>query len=428
MPSLLIITDLFPPQFAPRIAYIVRFLVLEGWKIEVVTELIADRDESFSHGKVFADETFGCPVHRLRLRSRYNRLSSLRQTLLGEKERQMQRWIEENLDVASFDGIMGFSYRTFPLQVVARLGKRYHKPTWCDCRDLVEEYSRYDFLPQPLFGGQRWTHPMLSLLKRWFICQRTHALRHVKVISTVSSWHVDVLQKIHPKTSVLCIPNGYDEALFTPRCEPLHQEKLTIVFTGRILSLAMRDPSLLFDALQGKRLRSWVQTDKIRVVWYTDPLSRRMLQQRLASYPEEVGKAQEFREMVPFSQVPQILRDASIILLLGNKETPHGPHGMVTTKLFEAMATLQPILMVRSDEAVVAEALANYQDAVAAQNVDEVEEFIIQIASRQSSEAGLQGRGSSRFAQRFTRRRMAETFAHEWQEILANDSHPLASS
>lgn len=418
MPKLLIVSDLFPPQFAPRIAYIVRYLCREGWDVEVVTEEIESPLQSSAHGKVFSDCLPPCPIHSLPLRKRYGTLASLWQTLSKQKNRRMMRAIEKRVKVAQFDGIMGFTYRTFPLEIVARLGRKYHKPIWMDCRDIVEEYSRYDFLPRPLWGGGSWTHPLMELLQRWFICQRTRALRQADLISTVSSWHQSVLQSLHPQKRVHCLLNGYDETLFIPTPYPQKGEKITLLFTGRLLSLSMRDPSLLFEALAAPSLQSWVESEALEIHWYTDPQSKQTLQQLLASYPPCVGRLQKFFSMVPFEQVPALLGNASAILLLGNKETPHGPHGMVSTKLFEAMAMRRPILLVRSDEALVEQALQEYGDATAAREVDQVEEFLLRLIRRHLSPEGIVCTAPLNHAEPFSRCHMAQEIVQLWQELL----------
>ena len=100
-----------------------------------------------------------------------------------------------------------------------------------DCRDIVEEYTLEGFLPAPL---PRWV-PMRKEAYRWlrkrFIKARTKALRAATAITTVSEWHRDLLQQLHPKQRVVCIPNGYDERLFVASLETAPQLPLRIVYT-----------------------------------------------------------------------------------------------------------------------------------------------------------------------------------------------------
>ena len=42
MNKLLIICDMFPPAFAPRMGYLCKYLTRMGWEVTVVTEYIED--------------------------------------------------------------------------------------------------------------------------------------------------------------------------------------------------------------------------------------------------------------------------------------------------------------------------------------------------------------------------------------------------
>ena len=185
-----------------------------------------------------------------------------------------------------------------------------------------------------------------------------------------------MLQQLHPKQRVVCIPNGYDERLFVASPEEAPQLPLRIVYTGRLLSLEMRDPTLLLEALQEETLRRWVSRGAVEVHWYCDTASQQLLESLLERYSDEVRACQHFHAMVPYAEVPTLLAQADMLLLLGRREQPEGSHGMVTTKLFEAMAMRRPILMVESDESVVAQILRAHGGALAATDVAQVVQFV----------------------------------------------------
>ena len=112
--------------------------------------------------------------------------------------------------------------------------------------------------------------------------------------------------------------------------------------------------------------------------------------------------------MVPFEQVPALLQEASVVLLLGNKEEKYGPHGMVTTKLFEAMAVERPILMTRSDEGVAAALLKQYGAACAAIDVESVVDFIEKYFTQWKENGYTSPKGIDRsFVKQYSRWQMA---------------------
>ena len=50
MNKLLIICDMFPPAFAPRMGYLCKYLTRMGWEVTVVTEYIKDNTFEFLTG------------------------------------------------------------------------------------------------------------------------------------------------------------------------------------------------------------------------------------------------------------------------------------------------------------------------------------------------------------------------------------------
>ena len=59
---ILLLTDLLPPQFAPRITALLQRLPQQEWQVDVVSEEIRG-DHQGSHGSV--ERTSSLPAHRL---------------------------------------------------------------------------------------------------------------------------------------------------------------------------------------------------------------------------------------------------------------------------------------------------------------------------------------------------------------------------
>lgn len=409
---ILLLTDLLPPQFAPRITALLQRLPEDDWQVAVVSEEIRG-DHRGSHGSV--EQKSSLPAHRLErvpLAPRRGRLLyALADALWQVKSWRFVRHLRQQYDLTQYALIVGMSYRTFPLPAVARLARQMGLPAVMDCRDIVEEYTPEGFLPAPLPRWLPLRREAYSWLRRRFIKARTKALKAATAITTVSEWHRDQLQQLHPDQQVVCIPNGYDEGLFVASPEEAPQLPLRIVYTGRLLSLEMRDPTLLLEALQAKTLSRWVSRGAVEIHWYCDAASQQLLESLLECYSDEVRACQHFHAMVPYAEVPMLLAQADILLLLGRREQPEGPHGMVTTKLFEAMAMLRPILMVESDESVVAQNLRAHGGALAATDVAQVVEFVVHHLERLERGEMLSIDTFTDHYQQYTRAAMAEAFA-----------------
>lgn len=416
---ILLLTDLLPPQFAPRITALLQRLPQQEWQVDVVSEEIRG-DHQGSHGSV--ERTSSLPAHHLErvplAPKRGRALYALADALWQVKSRRLVRHLRQHYDLTQYELIVGMSYRTFPLPAVARLARQTGLPAVMDCRDIVEEYTPEGFLPAPLPRWLPLRRKLYSWLRTRFIKARTKALRQASAIVTVSEWHRNQLQELHPEQRVLCIPNGYDEGLFVAQPERSPQLPLRIVYTGRLLSLEMRDPTLLLEALQEEALDKWVQRGAVEVHWYCDNASQQLLEQLLEAYSPSVRAAQHFHAMVPYAEVPKLLAQADMLLLLGRREQPEGPHGMVTTKLFEAMAMHRPILMVESDESVVAQILRAHGGALAATDVVQVVAFVAHHLERLERGEALPRETFTDHYQQYTREAMAEAFVQLFRALV----------
>lgn len=410
MPSLLILADHYPPLFAPRALSIVQHLTRCGWQCHVITEEIpATQLTASGHGNVFADEADCCSVERVRPRKRFSRQEAIAEALWSAKERRLEQYIKTHHSLQQTDLILAFSYRNFPFRTASRLSRFYGIPWVADCRDIIEQYDNWRFapnLPEHLSTIKQWA---LQQAGRYLIRKRNKWLKSAARVVTVSPWHKQQLEPILGAERTLCLYNGFDSALFIPK--PIATEQFHIVYTGRIMSLGMRDPSLLFEALSAPELQEPVKNGQIIVDWYTDEHSKALLATMLRNYPECVRNAQKMHQTVPFRQVPEILNRASVILLLGNKEQPQGPHGIVSTKLFEALAMEKPILYVRSDEAVAASLLQRAGTGLAAVNSAEVIHFLrTKFACWQKNSYNCTAKAEETFVRSFRRDAVAEQY------------------
>lgn len=346
--------------------YLCKYLAGSDWQPVVLTEAVDEHTFAFLEG--FCPVTY---VDFYPAKSRWRRrLQWLTTFITGSKERKMYHEAKRLADRENFDLVLCSTYRTFPLATAERIAGERHLPLVVDLRDIIEQYTGTEFISRPLprlFGLEK---GLAEAFKRRSLKVRNRVLRKATCVTTVSSWHVDTLKAYNPETRL--IYNGYDPELFYPVQQTTQQ--FTITYTGRLLSTAMRDPSLLFKALA----RLW-ETDTLtpevcRVQWYVDPASRQVIEQEAQTYG--VSSFMDFKDYVPASEIPAILNGSSLLLLLTNRSAGNGPKGVMTTKFFESLAVGKPILCVRSDEGCLEAALNESGGGIAARNVEETCRFL----------------------------------------------------
>jgi glycosyltransferase involved in cell wall biosynthesis len=369
MKKILILCDLFPPAFGPRMGYLCKYLVKAGWKPVVLTE--AQNEAGFAF---LADV---CPVVVMPYYSRKDRLWSRLQRaffffldfVFGYKDYRMYQEACKLMRLQSFDLVLCSVYRDFPLPAACKAARRFNLPLVADLRDIVEQYSGNEFIARPIPFG---LEPLLApLFRRRYIGRRNRALRQARCVTTVSPWHVDMLRRHHPVVEL--IYNGYDPELFYP--ERLPAEQFIIVYTGRMLSTAMRDPGLLFEALNRLSREGRLSPAECRVHWYVDGPSQAILAAEAAK--SDVAAYMDYKGYIPANEIPAVLNRSSILLQLANKASATGPKGIMTTKIFESFAVEKPILCVRSDESYLAALINDARAGLAAVNVEEVCAFLL---------------------------------------------------
>jgi hypothetical protein len=364
-----IICDLFPPAFAPRMGYLCKYLVKAGWEPVVLTEEIP--------GGTFAHLSGICETHTLSYYSRKKGIPArirrmvflLLDLFLNYKERCIYRKAIGIVRSNNFNLMLCSTYRTFPLMAAARISRRFNLPWIADLRDIVEQCAGNEFISRPL-------PPLLAsiiapIYAKASISARNRAIRQANHVTTVSEWHVDLLSAINPSTSLVC--NGFDPEIFYPKHTASRQ--FVIVHTGRIQSIAMRDPALLFQAIEILYKEGSISPNDFRLHWYVDQPSWTIVETEASRYG--IGIFMDYKGMTPAYTVPAILNRSSILLLLANRACESGPKGIMTTKLFEYLAVERPILCVRSDESFLADIIHDAKAGISAVNVEEVCDFLL---------------------------------------------------
>lgn len=408
--KVLIICDLFPPAFGPRMGYLCKYLNNSEWQPVVLTEAMDDSTFSFLEGY--------CPVTYVDFypskQPLIHRLQWLFTFLTGNKERKMYRKAKELVTKNDFSLILCSTYRTFPLTTAARIAKEQHLPLVTDLRDIIEQYSGTEFIARPLpklFGLEKW---IAGCFKRRSLKERNKALRQAACVTTVSPWHVETLKAYNP--NVQLIYNGFDPELFFPERKTTQQ--FTITYTGRVLSTAMRDPSLLLEALALLHKNGRLSAEECRVKWYVDDASRRIIEQEAEN--AGVSSFMDFENYIPAAKIPSVLNNSSILLLLTNRSAGDGPKGIMTTKFFEALAVERPILCVRSDESYLEAALSQSKAGVAARQKEEVVCFLEKYYKEWKEKGYTTSETDRNILKNYSREGQARQFIHIFETLTNN--------
>ena len=368
--SVLIVCDLFPPAFGPRMGYLCKYLPLNGWNPVVITEKVDEKTFAFLAKDI--DVTYISFYKKSGIKGKIAWMwVFLRDTLFSYKDRRMYREVLKITKKQRFDLILCSTYRTFPLRAAWLLSKKTKLPLIVDLRDILEQYTGNEFISHrlPTFLGL--DKCIASHFRKKNMRIRNEVLRHAVAVTTVSPWHVSTLTPYNAETYL--IYNGYDPELFFP--SEVESDTFYITYTGRLLSVAMRDPDLLFQAIQRLAEEGMVSPDMLQVRWFVDRQSEKIIRGVVEKYPN-IEAYMCYFDYVSASEIPAILNESAILLILTNKADTNGPQGVMTTKFFEALAVEKPILCVRGDEGCLEEVIHRTRSGLSAHNADEVYDFL----------------------------------------------------
>ena len=367
MKKVLILCDAFPPAFAPRMGYLVKYLKESGWQAVAITEEIPQKPFTFLKGiceTLFVDyyKDAKSPIHRQYL--------FLMEFLFGKKNKQLYQLALTQTQKHHFDLILCSTYRSFPLDAARKLSKETGLPLIVDLRDIVEQFSGYEMFAQKLPSIPLIRDVVGWILKKRSFWERNAALKAASHVTTVSPWHVETLKKFNPNTSL--IYNGYDPEFFYPA--PVRNSQFTITYTGRLISLAVRNPDLFFLAVKRLSDEGIFSANECRIQWYIDEVSQELLRVEACKYGLE--EYMDYPGYVSGSEIPKVLNQSSVLLVLANKSAGNGPKGIMTTKLFESLAVERPLLCVRSDEDCLEAVIKKTNIGLAARTEQEAYDFL----------------------------------------------------
>jgi glycosyltransferase involved in cell wall biosynthesis len=392
--------------------YLCKYLRLYGWQPVVVTEFI---DESFfSFPEKSAEVSY---VRYYRWKGFAGKVewavTFLRDMLFGYKDKRMYCEALKVLEKHHFDLVLCSTYRTFPLPAARRLAHMAGLPLVVDLRDIIEQYTGNEFIDHKLpelFGLDRL---IASCFRKRSLAVRNKILRDAISITTVSPWHVSVLKAYNANTRL--IYNGYDPEIFYPA--DIKADNFFITYTGRLFSIALRNPDLLFQAVERLSEENVITPGCFRIRWFVDDKSQKLIAGAAAKYTA-VEAYMRYSGYVPAAEIPAVLNESSILLLLTNKTDADGPKGIMTTKFFESLAVGKPILCVRGDEGNLEELINRTRSGLSAHNADEVYRFIKEHYLRWKEGKPYEDNSDKDEIKKFSRKEQAKQFAEIFDRAM----------
>lgn len=345
-----------PPAYSPRVVTLVEWLQGRGWQCVLITEECAEQ----------AYHTDICPIYQMPVYS-----NILADKLFYGKDKALYEYAKEVVDVRSFDVIFCSSYYYFPLYAASLLAEEYGKPLLVDLRDIAEQWGNVPYFTRKVTSLKKLDYWIGKAYERRQLRGRNTILRKAKVVTTVSPWHREVLAQYNPNTHL--IYNGYDAEVFVPK--DIKSEQFCISYLGKLYSTSLRDPRLLFAAMEQLVAQGAIDSACVRVTFHIDLPAIPHIQALGEKY--HITDILDVSGYVARQDILPIMHSSSILLVLTTLSTDKGTHGIMGTKFFENIGVEKPILCVRSDEECLADAIERTNAGLAAREVEEVKAFIL---------------------------------------------------
>lgn len=358
--KILIVTDCFPPNFAPRMGVLSINLEKMGWDVTIISE-----DNAETH---YALANLPQHTYLYNYQSSLSRVGYYFKTALNlffdHKSLAFYKRFSNVINNGNFDLVLCSTFNEFPLNLAYKISQKLNIPLVCDIRDLVEQFGNKLYSRNHI-SDNFFNRFFTNLIRKKRICKRNQIIKKANAVVTVSPWHKEFLSRLNK--NVHLIYNGYSSELFT--ANDIKSDTFDIIYTGRLLDSKAQNPELLFKAIEALRL------EKLRLVWYVDNNSKAIINDILKDYPTSRSISQ-VNNLVPVSEIPTLLNKSSIVLVLTNKSDENGPKGIMTTKFFEAIGVEKPVLCVPNDEGCLGQVINEVNAGLAANSAQEVQNFI----------------------------------------------------
>lgn len=380
MKHLLMITEGFPPAFAPRQGYLCKWIKQNtNWKVSVVH--ISKGDDSnhpatFDGLSGYADYEYeyveGDRIHDIKLGEALLTwkskgwsvveflqfiCSKISYALIGRSlDFDAKRCVRVAIKNAKYDLVLCSHTASNLFRLGAYAAKLAKAPLIHDVKDIAEEHLQYK--------------ERLSWKDKLYLKGRKFYYSNASVV-VVTKLLAKILKEKDSGLNPHLIYNGYDPSVFAP-VKPMKSEKFIIVYVGSIYpKMSSRQLEVFFQGLvlffKGK------SPSKVAMDFYC---SNQVVENILKPIiPDSVSTFCRFQNPVQQEELNVIFASASVLLLFGVQ--PSGKIGAIPTKLFEFLAVNRPIVeAIYDDDSEVEQILRESRAGIACDSPQCIAEFL----------------------------------------------------
>ena len=403
MKHLLMILDHFPPAFAPRMGYLCKYLKEMDWDAVALSIPHPTRNAGFEFLEGNAESHL--------VENDCSRLGNLlygfakRRSLWSKTDEQMYRMAKQFTSERHFDAILCSTASFFPLYTASRIAKETGLPLLIDLRDIYEQDDN-------LLS----TNTLSKLLHKRQIAKRNNLLAQANAVTTVSTWHKELLSRHNPNTTLIF--NGFDRDLFSFP-QPVETEKFTITYTGsiRVHKKPSQSPELLFQALNRLIATNLLDKSNLKIIFYSDYKTQQFINQLITKY--QLQLAVDLHPWTATENIPQILAQSNVLLLLLSEENTHG---ILTTKLFEYMASNREVLCIPNSGSEIEQILTQSNAGCCINSLPELCNYLRFKYNEWQRKHLVEPHTERGFVENFSRERQAMQFVHILNNIIKTNN------
>jgi hypothetical protein len=231
----------------------------------------------------------------------------------------------------SVDVIISTSYPVTSHLIARKLKQKFRIPWVADFRDPWTQNTYSD------------KYPAIKYFERKL---ELKTLSDADAIVTVTEPWIDLFGKIHKGKKIYCVTNGYDIDDFHEEEEVQLSKKLTITYAGSLYK-GKRDPSLLFEVLDGLIKDKKIKRDLIELQFYG--AKEEWISEKIKKYNLE--SIVKLYSSIPRNEMIRRLKESQVLLLLiwNNRKE----EGFCPAKIYEYFGSKRPVFAIGWPHSVV---------------------------------------------------------------------------
>ena len=302
---------------------------------------------------------------------------------------QFERTVEQH---GPFDAMIATAPPWQALEIAATISEKHGIPWIADYRDIFEE----------------------STPKRKWKTKEDYErklLKNAACAVTVSDELVQCLQA-RLDLPIHCIPNGFDPDEFLPT-KKTKANKFTITYTGTLYPPghpSRVSPRILFEVLDEMSAQGEINIDDFQINFIGCSHSK-LLQHINGTHSAQVVNSIEWLER---DQAILKQQQATMLLLLGSSEC----QGILTSKLFEYLASGRPIIAIPSDSGSIDRVIETCRAGFFASTNKGVAKIIGDNYAQWKTNYGVRYDGDSDEIKKYSRKVQANRFVELLQEMV----------